>query len=449
MNNVNLQFLKKGIWIYFILLIIEGGLRRWFFPSLATPLLIIRDPLAAYLLLTALRFNVFPKNNSIRIVFGIGLASIFTALFFGHGNFYVAMFGARILLIQFPMLFLIGKVFNRRDVIALGKVILWISIPMAVLITLQFYSPQAAWVNRGVGGSLEGAGFSGSGDYFRPPGTFSFITGVSAFFGMVACFVFYFWLKPKLVPRYLLLAATVALLVAVPTSISRTLFFEVVLSFLFFLWAKHKQSGFLNSTIQILGIAALLVTLVLSTDKFSTQIEAFTDRFTSANETEGGLDGVFIDRFLGGMVGAITNIDDEHAMLGQGIGMGTNVGAQLLSGKTTFLIAEGEWGRIIGEMGLLLGIPFILVRLKMGFTYFFVALKYLKKGDPLPWMLLSFGFLTLLQFQLAQPTNLGFYVLIGGLILASLKTKKRVNPKANGFQRAAFKSVPKLSNRSR
>ncbi|WP_369765675.1 hypothetical protein [Flavobacterium sp. WC2429] len=420
-NDTNLQFIKKGIWLYFILLIVEGGLRRWFLPSLATPLLIIRDPLALYLLFTAYRFNFFPKHRLIPLMFWIGVISIFTALFFGHGNVFVALFGARILLIQFPMLFLIGRIFDRHDVILMGKVVLWISIPMAILITMQFYSPQSAWVNKGVGDSLEGAGFSGANGYFRPPGTFSFISGVSSFFGIVACFVFYFWLQPKYVNKILLIASSIALLIAIPTSISRSLFFEVAISLLFFLVAKSSQTGFLKNMVQLgLGFLVLII-VVLSTDRFNTQIETFTARFTSANTQEGGLDSVFIDRFLGGMVGAFIHIDDSHAILGQGIGMGTNVGSQLLSGEINYLITEGEWGRVIGESGILFGLVIILVRINMVVSISIQSLQFLRRGDALPWMLLSFGFVVLLNSQWAQPTNLGFYVLIGGLILASLK----------------------------
>jgi hypothetical protein len=413
--------LKKGIWLYFLLLIFEGALRKWFLTALATPLLIIRDPLALYLLFSAYRFNLFPKHRLITIMFWIGIVSVFTAVFFGHGNLYVALFGARILLIQFPMLFLIGRIFDRNDVVQMGKVILWMAIPMAILMTLQFYSPQSAWVNRGVGGDLEGAGFGEVNGYFRPSGTFSFTSGLTSFFGLVAGFVFYFWLYPKLVNRYLLLATTVALIVAIPTSISRTLFFQVVLSLLFFLWAKSNQSGILKNIVQIsIGFSFLFI-LSLSVNVLNTQVETFVSRFTDANEIEGGLEGVFIDRFLGGMVGAITNIDDSHAIFGKGIGMGTNVGAQLLSGGTTFLVSEVEWGRIVGESGMLFGMFIILVRISMAMTISIQSFKFLRKGDALPWMLLSFGFVNLLQAQWAQPTNLGFYVLIGGLIMASFR----------------------------
>jgi hypothetical protein len=422
MNNENLKFLKRGIWLYFILLIIEGGLRRWFLPSLATPLLIVRDPLAAFLLFNAIRFNVFPKDKVIPVFFCIGVISIFTALFFGHGNLVVALFGARILLIQFPMLFLIGRIFDRSDVIHMGKVILWISIPMAILITIQFYSPQSAWVNKGLGDSLETAGFSGANGYFRPPGTFSFITGVSSFFGLVACFVFYFWLKPQYVNKTVLIASTLALIVAIPTSISRTLFFEVAISLFFFLWAKSSQPGFIKRMTQLLVGFVVLFIVLANIDSLNTQMDAFSSRFTSANETEGGLEGVFIDRFLGGLVGAFKDIDDNHAVFGQGIGMGTNVGAQLLLGRSDiFLISEAEWGRIIGESGILFGLLIIIIRITMTFKIAALCYSRFKLGDALPWMLLSFGFLMLLQSQWAQPTNLGFYVLIGGLILASLR----------------------------
>jgi hypothetical protein len=419
MNNANLQSLKKGIWLYFILLIIEGGLRRWFLPSLAAPLLIIRDPLAAFLLFNAIRFNVFPKDKLVPIMFCIGIISIFTALFFGHGNLAVAFFGARIFLIQFPMLFLIGLIFDRSDVIQMGKVILWISIPMAILITMQFYSPQSAWVNKGVGDSLEGAGFSGANGYFRPPGSFSFITGVSSFFGLVASFVFYFWLKPQYINKTILIAATVALIVAIPTSISRTLFFEVVLSLFFFLWAKSSQPGFIKRITQLVIGFIVLFIILSNINSLNTQMDAFSSRFTAANESEGGLDGVFIDRFLGGMVNAFSNIDDSHAVFGQGMGMGTNVGAQLLSGKIDFLISEEEWGRVIGESGILFGLLIIVIRISMTFKIAAKCFIRFRLGDALPWMLLSFGLLILLQGGWAQPTLLGFYVLIGGLILAS------------------------------
>lgn len=46
---------RKAIWIYIFLLIFEGALRKWFLPSLATPLLLVRDPIAIWLTIIGLQ----------------------------------------------------------------------------------------------------------------------------------------------------------------------------------------------------------------------------------------------------------------------------------------------------------------------------------------------------------------------------------------------------------
>src|SRR5690606_10301261 len=142
----------------------------------------------------AFKQDKLPVNRYLLLTVFIGLVSIYTALFLGHGNLSVAIFGARILLIHFPLMFIIGSIFDRSDVINLGRATLYIAIPMTVLIMLQFYSPQSAWVNRGVAGDLEGAGFSGAMGYSRPPGTFSFTNGLTTFFSLVSPFIIFFWM---------------------------------------------------------------------------------------------------------------------------------------------------------------------------------------------------------------------------------------------------------------
>lgn len=146
-------------------------------------------------------------------------------------------------------------------------------------------------------------------------------------------------------------------------------------------------------------------------------------RFTTANETEGGLKGTLGDRYLGGMLDAITN-SNELPFFGYGIGMGTNVGSMLLTGKNQFLIAEGEWGRLIGEMGILMGLAVIALRLALSVKISLACYKRLIQGDFLPWILLSFSLLTLPQGQWSQPTSLGFSIVITGFTIASLRRKK-------------------------
>lgn len=417
--------LKKGIWLYLLLLLFEGALRRWFLQSLATPLLVVRDPIAIWLLLRTIHLGILRFNVYAFFMATIGLVSFFTTLLFGHGNIAVAIYGIRPLLIHFPLIFVIGAVFDREDVIRVGKFIVWLTIPMAVLIAIQFYSPQSAWVNIGVGGDEKGAGFGGALGYFRPPATFSFTNGTALYFGFAASYIFYFWLKRSEVNKIFLILATVGLLAAIPFSISRTLLFSVIVTLLFTGIASLYQPKYMGAMI-VTGIVGLISLAILSnTGYFQTATEAFTERFESANENEGGLKGVLGDRYLGGMLGALSYSGSDYPFFGRGLGMGTNVGAMLLTGKTRFLISEGEWGRLIGEMGPLLGVLTILIRLLFSGNLAVLAFRKLSSGDILPWLLLSFALLNIPQSQWAQPTSLGFSVITGGLTLASLKSTKQ------------------------
>ncbi|GAA4976453.1 hypothetical protein [Algibacter aquimarinus] len=414
-----INLLKKGVWLYFFLLIFEGALRKWFLPFLSTPLLIVRDPLAIGLIFMCWKHNIIKANIYVLSITFITMISFATSLVFGHGSLSVAIFGARILIIHFPVMFIISRVFNLEDVIKMGKVMLVITIIMAILIGLQFYSPQSALVNRGVGGDIEGAGFSGSMGYFRPSGTFSFTTGNVLFFSMAACYIFYFWLAKVQVNRIILIGATVGLLAAVPLSISRTLMFSIGITFIFTMLSVASKPKFLLRMI-VFAILIVLILFVLSnTEFFGTATEAFTDRFETANRVEGGMSTTLFDRFFGHMIHAITNSD--LPFFGLGLGMGTNAGSALLTGKATFLIAEGEWSRLIGEMGFVLGVLILLIRAIFCADISIKSYLNIKLNNILPWLLLSFGLTVIVQGQWAQPTVLGFSTLIGGLILAASK----------------------------
>lgn len=414
-------WLKRGIWLYFILLIFEGGLRKWVLPGLATPLLIIRDPLAIWLIFTTWNRGMFPSSPLLSAMVGINILSIFTALFLGHGNLIVAFYGARIFLVHFPLIFVIGRIFTKDDVLRMGRVLLWISIPMAVLIAVQFYSPQSSFINRGVGGDVNGAGFSGAMGYFRPPATFSFTNGTHLFFALTASFLFYFWLNPKGTSKVMMYLATIGLIAAIPLSISRSLTFFVVIALFFALTTIIRKPANLIRVI----FAGLLIFGVLSVlsglPMFQTATEAFLSRFTAANDAEGGLKGTLGDRYFGGMGSALAN-SGRQPFFGYGTGMGTNAGSKILTGTSKdFLISEEEWGRLVGELGAVMGISVILIRLLLCLKLFRLGYRKMIEGDALPWMMLSYGLLVIPQGQWAQPTSLGFGVLIAGLIFASLK----------------------------
>jgi len=413
--------LKIGIWVYIILLLFEGALRKWVLPGLSTPLLIIRDPIGIWLIIVAVRNGVMKTNIYLTSAVLIGVLGLFSAILVGHGNIYVALYGSRMLLIQFPLIFVIGLVFTQQDVLKLGKFWLWLSIPMTILLVLQFFSPQSAWVNRGVGGDLKGGGFSGALGYFRGPTTFSFINGTVSFYHLLACFIFYFWLIPKKhVKSILLIGASICLLMSIPFAISRALFFSVLVTLAFAFFAISQKTLSIGPIILIILIISIMIFGLSQISIFKTATDVFTTRFTQASGAEGGVQGTLGDRYLGGLYTSLLYADDIP-LLGYGIGLFTNVGHIISTGKMADAVGEQEWGRMIGELGILMGFALIFIRVGMSIKIARAAYKALKKGDFMPWILLSFCLLYLPQGQWSQPTSLGFCVLSAGITIAALR----------------------------
>lgn len=421
---------RKVIWIYLFLLIFEGALRKWFLPSLATPLLLVRDPIAIWFTIIGLQKG-WIKSGYAKIMMVVACISCILTLVLGHHNLFVALFGWRIYFFHFPMIFVMGKVLTRTDLLKIGQFFLWVSIFMTVLIFIQFHSPQTAWVNMGVGG--EGtAGFGGALGYMRPPGTFSFTSGYVSFQAVVGCYLLYYLLmnttlpKEYQFPKIVLIILAGCYLLSIPTSISRTHFFQSGV-FLIFLFIAAMRKNKLKSKFLKFAIIAVVTGIILYLSGIGvTSVEAFTARFDSANEIEGGVESVIGYRYVGGLLNSLINF--QTPVFGYGIGLGTNVGAKIMGGdRYSFgFNGEGEWSRIIGECGMLLGLIIIGIRIFFSLDIWKKTYNLLvKKYDLLPWMLSAGMMLTIPQGQWAIPTNLGFCILFGGLTLAAVNSSKR------------------------
>lgn len=421
---------RKAIWIYIFLLIFEGALRKWVLPSLATPLLLVRDPIAIWLTIVGLQKG-WIKSGYAKTMMVVASISFFLAIVVGHHNLFVALLGWRIYFFHFPMIFVMGKVLTRTDLLKIGQFMLWISIPMTILIFMQFHSPQTAWVNMGVGG--EGtAGFAGAMGYMRPPGTFSFTSGYVMFQAVVGCYLLYYLLmnnsfpKQFQFPKIVIIILAVCYLLSIPTSISRTHFFQTGV-FLIFLFIAAMKKNKLKSKFLKFAIMTIVAGIILYLSGVGgTSLEAFTARFNNASEIEGGVSSTIGDRYVGGLLGSLINFNIP--LFGYGIGLGTNVGAKIMGGDmySFGFNGENEWSRIIGECGMLLGLIIIGIRLFFSLDIWKRAYNLLiKKYDLLSWMLSAGMMLTIPQGQWSIPTNLGFCILFGGLTLAAVNSSKK------------------------
>lgn len=413
------KYIKIAIWLYFLLWIFEGALRKWILPSLATPLLVVRDPIAIYIIYKA--FNLKLNFTNLYVVFG-WLTTLFCFIYtimFGHGNLFVGLYGARIMFLHFPLIFIIGEVLAKEDVLKIGRVLLGINILMTLIVYFQFNSPQTAFINVGLGGEGS-AGFSGAMGYSRPPGTFSFISGLSVFYSAVAVFVFYFWLSKDTCSKILLYASTIALMISLPLTISRGAVVGVVLVGLFAVFAAVTSSKAFFKLI-ITGIVLYFVVILLQnyTTIFNLGTEVFMHRVDAANG-EGGLkDSIFL-RALDTFIGPIVDLFKQPIVAGN-LGMGTNAGAQMLTGKTKFLVSEGEFGRIGGEQGIIFGGALIILRIFLAISIAIKSWRMTQDEKLLPFILCGAACISIAQGQWAQPSILGFSIIMSGLVVACWK----------------------------
>jgi len=414
------------LWTYFWLVIFEGAIRKWLLPGLSTPLLLIREPVAlAAFFLGWPYLTRRPWSSWVGLLWIIGFISLFLAISVGHRDIPTALFGVRILWFHLPLIFLFAAVFTRDDVISFAKAVAFVAIPMAVLIAMQYSLPQSHFLNVAPGGE-EGGGFSGALGKFRPPGTFSFTNGLSEFYGLAAaCVVALVVSGPRPLPKWIWFSAA-SLIVALPVSISRTLLFKYVLvvasTFAASALSGRNMKNFLVGGVVLcfVALAATRIPVVQDAQK------AFAARWEMATEAEGegeGVQGVLERRVGGSTVGAVGEAFDAP-LLGYGIGLGTNFGATRVAGKKAFLVAEGAWPSTIGELGPLLGLILLGLRVALAVSLLRRAVVQAKRANALPLIIGGYALVMVVLGGTAQPTELGFVVLGAGLMLAACNPTK-------------------------
>ncbi len=428
------RWIRNLIWLYLILWLIEGGLRRWFLPGFATPLLLVRDPVAVAIYFLAMSKGLFPTNGFILTGAILAVLTFASALTIGHGNYLVALYGVRCDFLHVPLIFIMARVLRQKDLLALAKVAMWIAIPYTALLVEQFYSPQDAWVNRGVAGSLDGAGFAGALDRFRPPGTFSFITGTAQLYTIFTACWFVLALARK-IPMWLMLASGVAILVAVPVSVSRGLFLSVCMVVIVGIGTLFIGGRLSAQVIFQVALAAIIFPiLALQLPVFKDGMEAFGSRWESATTDNGGFHEAIIDRVLDGLSEPFKDV----GAFGLGTGFSTNVGQKILTQEVGFGASEGEWGRLLYDNGFVLGSLLVAYRISLTGLIVFASLRAWQRRSPYSLVFASAAFMPLLAGQWGQASGLGGTVIEAGLALAAAQTDQGMAP----VKRRAKKSRP-------
>lgn len=418
---------RRLAWLYFFLLIFEGALRKWALPSLANPLILARDPVVILIYLLAASRRSFPINSFIGCSIALSFLLGFTAMAFGHGNLWVTLYGLRTNFLHLPLIFILPQLFSLDDVWRFGKALLWLSLPMSVLIMLQFIAAPSSALNIAVGGTS--SQLIGAMGHVRPSGTFSFATGVTSFLSLQFAFIIAAFMDRRLpVLRSL---ALLALILALACSISRAAVFACASLVAALAWGMTLNPTRTKRALGFVGVLLLLAALLSFTPVFQYGQQVLSARFQDAQLATRA-------ESLGLFQRVINDILDPFRALpfvtltGAGTGAGTNIGAQFLVGSRSFLLAELEWSRLFLESGLILGLFLVGMRITLSFYILWWAFRSLKKSDNwVPWLIGFSIFPWVFNGPWGQPTMLGFACFGAGLALAATRPTFQEHPLFN------------------
>jgi hypothetical protein len=422
-ENPTIRNIRRLIWLYFWLLLIEGALRKWVLPQLASPLLIVRDPVVLLIYVFAIQAGVFPRNAwvfSLAIIGFLSFAVSFIALwpYLSPSRIVlVSGFGFRANFLHLPLIFLMPRVLRPEDVKRIGSWSLLLVVPMTLLMIAQFHAAPDALLNRTASG--EGEMLMAALGKVRTAGTFSFVVGVVAYFALVTGFLIWAALKRNVYKNWLLFAAGIALLIGIAVSGSRSVVgaCAVVVSSLVLVLLLRPSA--VNRFGRVLLVTVVLSFIVTKTPIFKEGLNVLTTRFSDVAESEEqSIAAGLISRVFEGFSESV-HVFPSAPFFGYGLGIGTNAGAKIVTGQTTFLLAEGEWARIIFESGPVLGLAFVLWRCGVVVRILLLCLQSVRRGNVLPLLLFSSSGLPLMNGQFGPPTILGFAVFATGLALAA------------------------------
>jgi hypothetical protein len=416
-----MPFLKKLFWAYFLLLIFEGALRKWIFPPLSAPLLLVRDPIGMIIIFEAYREGKWPEKWSAvtGILAAVLLGICVVQLIAGNNPWFAALYGLRSYLLPFPVAFIMGENLDEEDLRKFGIVTLCILLPMTLLEIGQYLAPSDSFLNNG---AYEGAGqIMYAEAHVRASGTFSFVTGLTDFTPLAAAFVLYGFVNERMAPRWLLWAASFALLLSVPIIGSRTLVFE--LAGVAVCAAVGALCG-VTQLFQSLKFAAplLIVSFLVSLlPVFSEASVSLHERFSEASRSEGSLEQSVQQRTVGSVLDTVEQTDFLSNPYGLGMGAGAAAITKLTQGQVEFLAGEAEFNRAMYELGPFPGFFFMIFRLILAVFVAATAIARAREREPLALLLVPLTFTSLFLGVMEQPTEQGFMVVALGFSLCALR----------------------------
>ena len=413
-TTVDIIFFQKFIKLFFLYIFLEGAFRKWFLPSLSTPIILIRDFFVIFIITQGIIKKVYNFNSTLEktllgwtilIIFWIVLQSTINEINIG---IYFVGFRNWVLYFWFSILiFRSFKDFNEFDKII--KVIIYTIIPISILVMFQHYLPTDHILNVQVTSGLKSSGpsmiFTVAEGIVRVTSTFSFTSGHGQYISFMTPLIFYFLIeREKKVSFFIKFILTFSFLACVFVSGSRGLVLNTIGMIIIALFFNKSGNSFIHNFL-ILFFISLICFLI-----FERAINVTLMRFESAT------DGIFFYERIFDTLLPSPSTWYNYTILGKGIGLGSNM-SQVFTGSV-YLLGENEADRIIGEGGFI-GILFYMFKIIISIYCINKAKKiYQKNHFAMP---LYFSIYTAIQLTLhpvtAQITTHAFSSLSLGFLL--------------------------------
>jgi hypothetical protein len=225
--------------------------------------------------------------------------------------------------------------------------------------------------------------------------------------------------KKKTFATWFVIIAGLCIALALPISISRGVMVICACVAAVFLACIAIKGAFNASFARALAASVVVLIILRFMPVTSEAWMVFMDRWdTAAAESEGDAWGSLTTRVGAGFMAPFELLMDVP-FFGRGIGLGSNVAAKLLTGEMGFLLSEDEWSRAMMELGPLIGLGFIGLRVVLWLHLLQLSWHALRqRGDFLPMLITAAGFAPIVLQQWSQASQQGFAVLDAGLVLA-------------------------------
>lgn len=346
--------LKSILLLFLLLLIYDGAIRKWLLPNIEQVIFIAKDALllAAFFCSFKLRKRSVPAEFLPEGRMFFVAYAVWVTLEVGNPNLpnmLVAIWGAKAHLLYASLIVLVPLAFQRLDDVfrMLERAYASAVIPVVSIALIQLAAPASSFINQQVRGGIEGIAYFGDAGLVRVTGTFSYISGMTAFVQtstLIGIALFLSGARSKL-----FLIGLAFALIAVPATGSRAVIVVLIVGAAILLLAA-LASRFISGKYALLVGCMLALLSAISLNSQDAAWEALAQRAEGAHGDQNRA------------ITAFTNAFDYFESAGiAGFGAGSaNLGAPSLAKDVkayswlpygyTF---EEESGRIVIELGVI------------------------------------------------------------------------------------------------